>query len=202
MKWEVWPQKVFGVVTDDTPEMVAAWAEVEEAFPHISAVGCPACGIRQLFDDVVAQPSVRALYRRAEQVVRYVRERKVLADTFRRWHTTKLRNPTANGTMLALPVSSDWTGVVNMFSSLLLGQNCLHDMAVSPTLEVEASFRATVQDEVFWEGLSSSRNLLCIIGNYIDYMKRDDTALWCCGRLRSVKTPHRRVAAWDRAARR
>ncbi len=175
---EVGPQKVFAVVTDDAPEMMAAWTQVEEAFPHISAIGSTACGVQQLFDDVVAQPSMQALCRRAEQVVRYVRERKMLADTFRCWQTTKLRNHADNGTLtLALPISSDWTGVVNMFSSLLEGQISLRDMAVSPTLDVEASIRAIVQDAAFWKGLSSSRNLLHLIGNYIDYMKRDDTTL-------------------------
>ncbi|XP_035536690.1 uncharacterized protein LOC118342306 [Morone saxatilis] len=174
---EVGPQKVFSVVTDDAPEMMAAWAQVEEAFPHISAIGCTARGVRQLFDDVVAQPSMKALCRRAEQVARCVREQKILAETFGCWQTTKTRNHTANGTTLALPISSDWTGVVNMISSLLEGRNSLQDMAVSPTLDIEASVRATVQDAAFWKELSSSQNLLCLIGNYIDYMKRDDTAL-------------------------
>ncbi|XP_045910040.1 uncharacterized protein LOC123973776 isoform X1 [Micropterus dolomieu] len=174
---EVGPQKVFAVVTDDAPEVTAAWAQVEEAFPHISAIGCTACGIQQLFDDTVAQPSVKALCSRAEQVVRYVREQKILARTFKCWQTTKIRNHTANGTTLALPVSADWTGVVNMFNSLLEAQNTLQEMAVSPTLDVEASVRATVQDAAFWKGLSSCRNLLYLIGNYIDYMKREDTVL-------------------------
>lgn len=62
---------------DGAPEMMAAWTRVEEAFPHISAIGCTACGLQQLFDDVVAQPSMKALCRRAEQVVRYVREKNI-----------------------------------------------------------------------------------------------------------------------------
>lgn len=173
---EVGPQKVFAVVTDDAPEIMAAWAQVEEAFPHISAICCTSCGIQQLFDDTVATPSMRALWRRAEQVVRYVKERKILAETFRCWQTTKIRSHTANGT-LTLPINSDWTGVVNMFNSLLEGQNCLQEMAVSPTLNVEASIRARVQDAAFWKELSSSRNLLYLIGKYIDYMKREDAIL-------------------------
>ncbi|XP_023284792.1 uncharacterized protein LOC111671814 [Seriola lalandi dorsalis] len=174
---EVGPQKVFAIITDDAPEMMAAWAQVEEAFPHISAIGCTACAIQKLFDDMVAQPSIKALCRRAEQVVRYVRERKILAETFRCWQSTKIRNHTSNGTTLALPTSSDWTGVLNMFSSLLEGQNSLQEMAVSPTLTVEASIRATLQDSAFWKGLSSSQNLLYLIGNSVDYMKREDAVL-------------------------
>ncbi|XP_047460156.1 uncharacterized protein LOC125019428 isoform X2 [Mugil cephalus] len=174
---EVGSQKVFAVVTDDAPEMKAAWAQVEEAFPHVSAVGCTAYGIRRLFDDVLAQPSMKSLCRRAEQVVRYVRERKILAETFRCWQKTKIRTHTSKWTMLELPSGSDWTGVVNMFRSLLEGQTSLQEMGISHTLDVEASIRAILQDSAFWEGLSSSLNLLYLIGNYIDYIKKEEAVL-------------------------
>lgn len=174
---EVGPQKVFAVVTDDSSEMKAAWAEVEEAFPHISAIGCTACGVRRLFDDMLAQPSMKTLCRRAEQVVRYVSERKTLSDTFRRWQTTKIRLHTDNGTTLVLPSNTDWTGVVNMYNSLLEGQNSLQEMAATATLDIEPSIRATIQDAAFWKEISSGRNLLYIIGNYIDYMKGEDAVL-------------------------
>ncbi|XP_018541616.1 uncharacterized protein LOC108889572 [Lates calcarifer] len=126
---------------------------------------------------MVAQPSIKALCRRAEQVVRYVREREILAETFRCWQTTKVRDHTSNRTTLVLPTSSDWTGVLNMFSSLLEGQSSLQEMAVSPALNVEASIRATLQESAFWKGLRSSHNLLYLIGNSIDYMKREDAVL-------------------------
>ncbi|XP_062266544.1 uncharacterized protein LOC133972935 [Platichthys flesus] len=147
---EVGPQKVSAVVTDDAPEMMAAWAQVEEAFPHVSAIGCTAFGIQQLFGDIVEQPSIKALCRRAEQVGRYVREQKLSAETF---------------------------SVLSMFSSLLEDQTFLQKMAVSPSLHIEASIRATLQDPAFWKGLISSQNLLYTIWNSIDYMKRDDTVL-------------------------
>ncbi|XP_042362854.1 uncharacterized protein LOC121958063 isoform X2 [Plectropomus leopardus] len=173
---KVGPQKVFAVVTDDAPEMMAAWAQVEKAFPHISAIGCTSCGVQQLFNDTLATPSMKTVCRRAEQVARSVREQKILAETFGCRQKTKINN-TDNGTTLTLPSNSDWTGVVNMFNSLLEGQNSLQEMAVSHTLNMEASIREMIQDEAFWKDLSSSRNLLHLIGNYIDYMKRKDAVL-------------------------
>nr|XP_008301285.1 PREDICTED: uncharacterized protein LOC103373221 [Stegastes partitus] len=170
---EVGPQKVFAVVTDDAPEMPSAWLQVEEAFPHISVVGCAAAAVRRLFDDVVTLPSMRSLCRRAEQVFRCVREQDTLAETFRSWQTTKVRSGSSTG--LELPSSADWTTMVNVLSCLLDGQNSLQDPA--NTLDVEASVRATLQDAVFWKSLSSSRNLLYLIGNYIDFLRREDAVL-------------------------
>lgn len=171
---EVGPQKVFAVITDDAPEMMAAWARVEEAFPHISAIGCTACGIQQLFDDIVTQPSMKALCRRAEQVVSYVREQQLLSET---WLATKPRQHVSNWTQLSLTSSPEPTCVLNMFSSLLANQSSLQEMVMSLTLDVEASVKSTLQDAAFWEGLSSSRNLLYFIGNSIGYMKREDAVL-------------------------
>ncbi|KAM3595705.1 uncharacterized protein V6R79_001404 [Siganus canaliculatus] len=170
---EVGPQKVFSVVTDDSPEMTSVWAEIEKDFPHISAIGCTASAIQRLFDDIAAQPSIKELCRRAEEVVQHVKEQKVLTETFENWQTTK----NANETTLKLPVILDYNGVVSMLDSLLEGQDSLRDMAVSPTLDFDASVRATVQDAAFWKGLTSSRNLLCLIGNHLNYIKREDTAL-------------------------
>ncbi|KAG7257415.1 hypothetical protein CRUP_037219 [Coryphaenoides rupestris] len=188
---EVGAQRVFAVVTDDAAEMAAAWAQVEEAFPHVSAVGCAAFGVRRLFDEIAAQPTLRALGRRAEQVVRYVRERKPLADTFRLWQGTKMRGGAAvtagnpGGATLLAPVAtgagpvpgSDWMAVVNVFDGLLEGQATLQEMALAQSLDVEAAVRASLQDPAFWKGVASSRHLLCLVGNYVDHVRREDAAL-------------------------
>lgn len=174
---EVGPQKVFAVVTDDAPEMSAAWDQVKESFPHVSAFGCAAQGVRRLFDDVSSQPSVESLCRRAERVVRYVRGSKRLSETFNLWQTTKIKNHSSKETELTLPSGSDWAGVVNMMGSLLEGQNTLQEMALSPSLDVEESVGAVLQDTAFWENLASTRNLLHMIGHYIDFIERDDAVL-------------------------
>ncbi|KAM9383979.1 uncharacterized protein KZ484_005905 [Pholidichthys leucotaenia] len=174
---EVGSQKVFAVVTDDAPEMKAVWAQVEQAFPHISAIGCTACGLRHLLDDMMAQPSMRSLCTRAEQVVRYFKENKILTEALRCWQSTKIKGLFSQRTTLDLPSGTDWTGVLNLFSSLLEGQNSLQEMAVSCTLNVDSSVVATLQDAAFWKGLSTSRNLLHVIGNYINYMQKEDAVL-------------------------
>lgn len=174
---KVGAQKVFAVITDDCPEMAAARSQVEEVFPHISVIGCTAYGIQRLFEDLVAQPSMKVLCRRAEQVVRHVKECKVLEDTFNSWQSTKLRTNASDRTTLALPNSCDWTGVLKMFSSLLDGQSALQEMAISPNLTVEASVRATLQDSAFWKGLLSSHNLLQLVRNSTDQMKREGAVL-------------------------
>ncbi|XP_034017385.1 uncharacterized protein LOC117502438 [Thalassophryne amazonica] len=139
---EVRPKKVFAVVTDNMPEMTAAWAQIEETLPHVSAIGCAASMLKQLHEDVLSQPSIKALSSRAEQVVRCVREKKILAEIFRRWQMTAIQTHTSTFTVPA--AAADWTGVVNMFSCLLEDQNSLQEMASSCSLDVEASMRATI----------------------------------------------------------
>ncbi|XP_022067531.2 uncharacterized protein LOC110963460 [Acanthochromis polyacanthus] len=166
---EVGPQKVFAVVTDDSPEMVSAWLQVEEAFPHISAIGCSAAAVHRLFDDIMKQPSMMSLCSRAEQVFRCLREQKIPAETSRSWKTTKLRK---RSDRLELP---DWTDVVTLLSCLLEDQNHLQNL--THTLDVDAPIRSTLQDEDFWKGLSSSRNLLYLVGSHLDFMRGEDAVL-------------------------
>ncbi|KAJ3609043.1 hypothetical protein NHX12_023570 [Muraenolepis orangiensis] len=180
---EVGAQRVFAVVTEDAPEMAEAWAQVEEAFPHVSAVGCAAFGIRRLFDEIAGQPSLRALCRRAEQVVRCVRERRALADTFGHWQTTKMRSHDAAGNPVSAvlpapaPSGSDWTSAVTMLNGLLEGQATLREMALSPTVDVDVSVRATLQDPAFWKGVAGGRNLLYLVGSRIDHVRREEQTL-------------------------
>lgn len=170
---DVGPQKVIAVITDDAPEMMAAWAEVEEAYPHISAFGCTASRVQQLFDEIIAQPSMKALCNTVEQVLSYLRERNIPVDSCRcsRQTTKRRSSSTSSGTTLPPSTSSEWTDVIDMFNSLLEAQNSLQEMSVSTPIT------DTLQDAAFWKGLCSSRNLLSLIGSYVDFLKREDCIL-------------------------
>ncbi|XP_056441570.1 uncharacterized protein LOC130379016 [Gadus chalcogrammus] len=50
-------------------------------------------------------------------------------------------------------------------------------MALSPTLDVEAAVRSSLQDAAFWKGVASSRNLLSLVGNHIEHARREDAVL-------------------------
>lgn len=169
---EIGPQKVFAVVTDDAPDMQAAWALVEEAFPHVTAMGCTAHGLDQLARDVLGLQTMRTLLKRAEQVVSLVRGSQMVAETYCLWQ--KAKNKTG---MLTLTGNAKGVSVVPFYTSLLEGKDSLQEIAISLSLDVEASVRSTLQEAAFWQGLASTRNLLSHVASAIDYIKREDAVL-------------------------
>lgn len=74
------PQKVFALVTDNAANMKAAWSKVEEAYPHITPIGCAAHAWN--LKDIMALKTVDTLYKRAKEMVRYVKRHQVIAAIF------------------------------------------------------------------------------------------------------------------------
>jgi hypothetical protein len=72
------PQKVFALVTDNAVKMKAAWSKVEELYPHIT-IGCAAHTLNILLKDIMALKTMDTLYKRAKEMVRYVKGHQVIA---------------------------------------------------------------------------------------------------------------------------
>ncbi|CDQ72600.1 unnamed protein product [Oncorhynchus mykiss] len=76
------PQKVFALVTDNAANMKAAWFKVEDAYPHITPIGCAAHILNLLLKAIMALKTMDTLYKRANELVRYVKGHQVIAAIY------------------------------------------------------------------------------------------------------------------------
>jgi hypothetical protein len=76
------PEKVFALVTDNAANMKAAWSKVEEAYPHITPIGCAAHALNLLLKDIMSLKTMDTLYKRAKEMVRYVKGHQVIAAIY------------------------------------------------------------------------------------------------------------------------
>ena len=60
-------------MTDNAANMKAAWSKVDESYPHITPIGCAAHALNLLLVDIMALKSMDTLYKRAKEIVRYVK---------------------------------------------------------------------------------------------------------------------------------
>ena len=60
-------------MTDNAANMKAAWSKVEESYPHITPIGCAARALNLLLKDIMALKTMDTLYKRAKEMVRYVK---------------------------------------------------------------------------------------------------------------------------------
>ena len=108
------PQKVFALVTDNATNMKAAWSKEEESYPHITPIGYAAHALNLLLNDIMALKTMDTLYKRANEIVRYVKDHQIIAAIY----LTK-QSKRNKSTTLKLPSNTHWGGVVIMFDSLL-----------------------------------------------------------------------------------
>ena len=81
------PEKVFAPVTDNTANMKAAWAKVEETYPNITPIGCADHALNLLLKDIMALKTMDT--QRAKQVVKYVKGKQVASAIYFTKHQTE-----------------------------------------------------------------------------------------------------------------
>ncbi|GAA6105166.1 glucose-fructose oxidoreductase domain-containing protein 2 isoform X1 [Tachysurus ichikawai] len=74
-------KKVFGLVTDNAPNMKVTWEHVAETYPHITN-GCAAHTLNLLLKDIMALKTMDTLYKTAKQVVKYVKGKQVASAIY------------------------------------------------------------------------------------------------------------------------
>jgi hypothetical protein len=136
------PHRLFALVTDNAVNMKATWSKVEESYPHITPIRFAADALNLLLKDIVALKTTDTPYKRAKEVVRYVKGHQVIAAIYITNQSEKNKSIT-----LKLPSNTRWGGVVIMFDSLLEG-------SLSKKWSYFCRYVQPYQedpDDVFWE---------------------------------------------------
>ena len=124
-----------------------------------------------LLKDIIAQKTMDTLYKRAKEMVRYVKGHQITAAIY----LTKEREKNKS-TTLKLPSNTHWGGVVIMFDSLLEGKS-LQQMTISQSADMDSSIKSILLDDVFWERVVSSLKLLKPIAVAIAWIEGDNAIL-------------------------
>ena len=86
--------------------------EVEESYPPITPIGCAAHALNLLLNDIMVLKTMDTLYKRAKEMVRYVKGHQVIAAIYLTKQSEKNKSTT-----LKLSSHTRWGGVVIMFVS-------------------------------------------------------------------------------------
>jgi hypothetical protein len=90
-------------VTDNAANMKAAWSKEEESYPHITSIGCAAHALNLFLKDIMALKTMDTVYRRAKEMVRYVKGHQVIAAIYLTKQSEKNKSTT-----LKLPSNTCW----------------------------------------------------------------------------------------------
>ena len=84
----------------------------------------------------MALKTMDTLYKRAKEMVRYVKGYQVISAIYLTKQSEKKKS-----TILKLPSNKRWGGVVNIFDSLLKGKESLQEMAISQSADMDSPIK-------------------------------------------------------------
>jgi hypothetical protein len=138
------PQKVFALLTAYGCEHEGC---LEESYPHITPIGCAAHTLNLLLKDIMALKTLDTLYKRAKELVRYVKVHQVRAaiNLTKQSEKNKAAQQHPGEVVLSscLPVS--WRG-----------RSLSKEMAISHSVDMNSHIKRILLDYVFWERVVSS----------------------------------------------
>jgi hypothetical protein len=122
-------------MTDNAANMKAAWSKVEDSYPHITPIGCAAHALNLLLKDIMALKTMHTLYKRAKEMIRYVKGHQVRAAIYLTKQSEKNKSTTLRNTQ-----NTRWRGVDIMFDSLL---------EVKQSADMDSPIKRSLLDDVF-----------------------------------------------------
>jgi hypothetical protein len=105
----------------------------------------------------MALKTMDTLYKRAKEMVRYVKGHQVIAAIYITKQSEKNKSTT-----LMLPSNTRWGSVVIMFDSLLEGKESLHEMVISQSADMDSPIKRILLDDVFRERVVSSLKTIAV----------------------------------------
>jgi hypothetical protein len=170
---EIGPNKVYATVTDNAANMKSAWTEIEEAYSHITPIGCSAHGLNLLLGDIMSTQTMQAIHSKAKTIVKFFRNKQVVSATFAEKQKQK-----GKPTSLKLPVVTRWGSTVIMFQSLQEGKESLQEVAIMDSLDIEGEIRKNILDnDIFWARITACLALLEPITSAIAQVESDSARL-------------------------
>ena len=122
---------------------------MEESYPDITPIGCAAHALNLLLNDIMALKTMDTLYKRAKEMVRYVKGHIVAIYLVKQSEKNK-------STTLKLPSNTHWGGVGIMFDILLEGKESLKEMSISQSTDMDSPIKRILLDYLIPETYSSS----------------------------------------------
>lgn len=169
---EVGPNKIQAVVTDNAPNMKAAWELLKEDYPHLITYGCIAHSLNLLAKDFLKLQSVKQIIAQAKDIIKFFNNKHVPKQVFMRIQKDRI----TNGTTLKSPVDTRWGTYSTTLESIIKNKEILQAACfdvkiyniVTPSIK-----KSIISEESFWNRAQSCYDLLEPISKIITSIEGD-----------------------------
>ena len=176
---KVGPHKVYVVVSDNAPNMQAAWELITLEFPHISCVGCGAHCVDLLIEDIMKLKSLFKIFKMGKIIVKTLK--KVIPKAhFKKWQEEQQKRTGKNCITLKIPSETRFAGVVIFLNALILNKDPIQQTVVMTEVSnyVSRGMRSIALDDVnFWRKAEAWLLVLKPLARAIALIESDSSKL-------------------------
>lgn len=171
---EIGNDKFVSVITDNAPNMRAAWKIIEDKYKHIRCVGCAAHGINLLIKDIMALNVLDELLQQSKKLIKLFKYSHVPHALLEAKQKEKYGSSACT---LKLPSPTRWAYAVLCFDSLLKNKEAILEAIVCPTVQFDRNIKTAVLADDTWEKLEEARRLLRPLFDAINRIETDNAVL-------------------------
>ncbi|CAB4403798.1 unnamed protein product, partial [Rhizophagus irregularis] len=165
--------KFGAIITDNAPNMKAAWKILKQKYPKKIFLGCWAHGIHLWMKDIISIEWIKEIIEKAKKLLIYFRNHQVILAALRRLQKEKYGKEIA----LILPCDTRWGSSYSCINQLFLTKSAIRSTIVEDHLNLDDRMKSLISRDTFWNDLGKIRNFLENFAIFIKKLEGDETFL-------------------------
>ena len=165
--------KFAAVITDNAPNMKAAWKILKQKYPQKIFLGCWAHGIHLWMKDLLSIEWTKNMLEKAKKLSIYFRNHQVILATLRRLQKEKYGKEIA----LILPCETRWGSSFSCIDHLLRTKSAIRSTIAEDHLCLDGETKLLITSDTFWSNLENFQNFLEPFSICIKKLEGDESLL-------------------------
>ena len=165
--------KFGAVITDNAPNMKAAWKILKQKYPQKIFLGCWAHGIHLWMKDIINIGWIKDILEKAKKLSIYFRNHQVILGALRRLQKEKYGKEIA----LILPCETRWGSSYSCINQLFLTKSAIRSTIAEDHLNLDDVTKSLISSDTFWNDLGKIRKFLEQFAICIKKLEGDESIL-------------------------
>lgn len=166
---EVGKSKVAAVITDNAPNMKAAWKILKRKYPHKVFLGCWAHAIHLWIKDILNLPWADNIIQDGKNIINFFRNHQIILAILHKIQKEKYNKCIS----LLLPGETRWGSHFYSLDNLLSTKSAIQSILVEDNVTLPEELQQKIISNDFWINVKKLRNLLEPFINFLQQLQSD-----------------------------
>lgn len=166
---EIGTSKVAAVITDNAPNMKAAWKILQRKYPQKIFLGCWAHAIHLWIKDILNLSWADNIIQDGKNIINYFRNHQIILAILRKIQKEKYNKCIS----LLLPGETRWGSHFYSLNNLLSTKSAIQSILVEDNITLPEELKQKIISNDLWTNIKKLRNLLEPFVNFLQQLQSD-----------------------------